>query len=186
MDVMQAINTRRSVRKYIDKPVAKETVEQLIRAAILAPSAMNCQPWTFGIIEGADTLKGYSDRAKAFILENLDKFPILARYKDMLSNPASNLFYGASTLLVIYAKKVGPNPRVDCALAAENVMLAAWSMGLGTCWIGLSMLLLDSPEVKQELGVPDDYDIVAPIIIGYPDGEMPPTPHNEPEILFWK
>ena len=183
---MQAIKTRRSVRKYLDKPVSKETIEQLIEAAVLAPSAMNCQPWAFGVIQGKDKLKGYSDQAKAFILENLDKFPILSRYKDTLSNPESNLFYGTSTLLIIYSKNVGPNPRVDCALAAENVMLAARSMGLGTCWIGLSIALLNSPEAKKELGVPEDYDVVAPIIIGYPDGEMPPTPRTAPEMLFWK
>ena len=75
---------------------------------------------------------------------------------------------------------------MDCCLAAQTLMLAAYGQGLGTCWIGLASMLLSSAEAKAELGVSAEYALVAPIILGYPDGAMPAPAKNPPEIVFWK
>jgi len=184
MELMDAIMSRRSVRKYTSESVGREVVEKLIDAAIQAPSAMNSQNWAFGVIQGADKLKEYSDRTKKHLLAC--EYEWLAGYKEFLSNPDTNIFYNAPCMVVIYAGSSAPLADVNCCLAAENLMLSARDMGLGTCWIGFTGLLLNQPDVKKEMGVPDDYTAVAPIIIGHPSEEMPQPPRNAPEILFWK
>jgi nitroreductase len=187
MELLEAISSRRAVRSYAETPVGRETIEELIRVAVQAPSAMNSQPWAFGVVVGGEPLRRYSDRAKAALLAVLDQRPALEKYRANLGNPDFNIFYGAPALVLIYAKPgVGVSPETDCALAAQNLMLAAREQGIGSCWIGFAHVLFDSPELKRELGVPEEYRVVAPIILGYPKGDMPaPTPRNAPEMLFW-
>jgi nitroreductase len=186
MNLMDAIYTRHSVRAYTDEPVSREALEQLMQAAVQAPTAMNLQPWAFGVIQGADRLKGYSDQTKAFFLEHIDEFTMLARYRDTFADAESNLCHGATAMIVIYAKPGGPTADIDCSLAAENLMLAATDLGLGTCWMGFMGFLLNQPEVQRELQIPEGYRAVAPIIIGHPQGPANPAPKNPPELLFWQ
>jgi nitroreductase len=187
MDLIEAINSRRSVRKYTDAPVSKEAVEKLIDAAVHAPTAMNTQPWTFGVIQGSEKMLELSSKAKKYLLGILHMFPMMEGYRETLENPEFDIFYGAPTLVVIYARpQKSPAPQIDCAMAAENLMLAARGMGLATCWIGFAGFYLNNPDAKRELGVPADYDAVAPIIVGYPDGDAPPPEKKATEIVFWK
>jgi nitroreductase len=185
MDLNKAINNRRSVRHYSAKKVAKETLDTLLRSAVQAPSASNSQPWAFAVIQDADLLKRYSDKAKSLLLTRSDEQPLLAKYRGMLSQTDFNIFYNAGTLVIIYAKPEGSHPEGDCCLAAQNLMLAAYDQGLGTCWIGFAVFLLNQPEIKAELGVPKEYTAVAPVIMGYPQGDIPRLSRKEPEILFW-
>jgi nitroreductase len=184
MELIDAINTRRSVRSYTDKKISQEMIETLLQAAVQAPSASNSQPWCFGVIQDGSLLKQYSDRAKDHLLGCIDRQPKIAKYRDMLTNAGFNIFYNANTLVVIYAKPEGSYPQGDCCLAAQNLMLAAHAQGLGTCWIGLSTALLDLPEPKKELGVPAEYTAVAPIIVGYPKGRIPQLSKQDPQIIF--
>jgi nitroreductase len=187
MSALETIYARASCRQYNDTTVDKETIEKLIDAAVHAPTAMNTQPWVFGVIQDSDLLKKYSDITKKGLLDNLDKIPAFERYRDTLSDPNYHVFYNAPALVVIYAKPgVSPAAMIDCSMAAENLMLAAREMGLGTCWIGFATILFNSKEVKQELEVPEDYDAIAPLIIGYPQGDITVTEKNKAEILFWK
>lgn len=186
MDLMQAIATRRSVRKYRPEPVDRATLEELIQAATMAPSAMNSQPWAFGVITDAELLRSYSARTKALLLASAAEMPWVERYRRMFENPDFDIFYGAPALVLICARPGGVHGEGDCAMAALNLMLAARDKGLGTCWIGFFAILLDRPEEKAALGIPEDYRIVAPIIVGHPDGDTPPPEKNAPEMLFWK
>ncbi len=186
MNLMEAIENRRSVRSYTDKKVERAALEQLLAAAVKAPSASNSQPWAFAVIQDAALLKQYSDRAKSLLLTVISPDSPLAKYRAMLANPDFNIFYNAGTLVIIYAKPGGLESRGDCCLAAQNLMLAAHGLGLGTCWIGFAKALLDQPELKKELGVPAEYAVVAPIIVGYPQGRIPQLTRDEPQILFWK
>ena len=104
----------------------------------------------------------------------------------MLSDESFNVFYNSGTLLVIFAKPLGQHPDWDCCLAAENVMLAAYDLGLGTCPIGLAWPLLQEADVKKDLDVPLDYQPVMPLIIGYPRQPAAAVPRNEPEIRYWR
>jgi nitroreductase len=186
MNLQEAIVTRRSVRVFLEKSVEKEKIEQLMAAAVQAPSAMNAQPWAFAVIADKKLLATYSTKAKTFLLGFLDKFPLLKKYETILSNPSFNIFHNAGTLLIIYSKPLNTAPNEDCSIAAQNVMLAAHELGLGSCWIGFARDFLNRDDTKQELGVPKGYSAVAPLIIGYPKGKMPVITKKAPEILFWK
>ncbi|HML31703.1 nitroreductase family protein [Sporomusa sphaeroides] len=186
MELLEAINSRRSVRSYTSAQVDKATIEKLLDAAVQAPSAMNSQPWAYAVIQNAALLKEYSDRTKQLLLASLDKFPQLNKYKAAFENPDFNIFYNAHSLVIIFAKPGSPNGTVDCCLAAQNFMLAAHSQNLGTCWIGFAQRFLSLAEIKEELGVPAEYEAVAPIIVGYPEVKPPAVPKKAPEILFWK
>ena len=187
MELMQALYTRRSVRRYLPTLVDKATIEALIEAAIQAPSASNSQPWAFGVLLGVDRLREYSTRSKAAFLTQTAGNPAVANLRARLADPALNIFHDAPGLICIYARTSGAHARTDCALAAQNLMLAAHALGLATCWIGLAQALFDSGELKRELGVPADYVSVGEIVIGYPDGELPPArPRKAPEVLFWE
>ncbi len=186
MELKDAIYSRHSVRNFTPEMVDKQMIDELLNAAVQAPSAMNVQPWAFSVIQDNDLLKDLSTRAKTYLLNRLDETPLMEKYRGALSNPNFNIFYNASTLLTIYAKPDGLRPVDDCSLAAQNIMLMARSLGLGTCWIGFAQTFLDVPEMKAELNVPSEYSIVAPLVIGHPSGDSKAIQKQKPEILFWK
>lgn len=187
MDLKEVLYTRRSIRAYQDKPLDRATIEQLIDAAIQAPSAMNIQPSAFAVIQDKSLLADLSDKIKAYLLSVLDKMPALERYREAMQSPDYNVFYHAPALVIICAKPgVSPAAEIDCTLAAENLMLMAREMGLGSCWIGFASIYLSNAEAKTALGIPADYTVVAPIIVGHPAMDFFEMEKNPPEMIFWK
>ena len=187
MNTKDAIMTRRSIRNYTEQKVEKELIEQLIEAAAHAPTGTFAQPWVFGVIQDKDLLKRISDECKTGFLCMFGECEEMQHYCEVLRNQDFNIFYNAGTLILIcYKTGTGPTPEIDCSLAAENLMLMARELGLGTCWIGFANVWLNSPEGKKFLGIPDDVNTVAPIIVGYPAEEPPVRERTEPAILFWK
>ena len=185
MELMSALYTRRTVRKYLPTPIERGVIDGLIAAATQAPTGMNAQPWAFGVIAGVEALRALSDKTKAFMLGSLDTLPGLERYQQMFEDPAVNLCYGAPVMIVILGKPSGLTTDYDCAMAAQNLMLAAWDQGLGSCWNGFAGMYMSQPQVKAELGIPADYSVIAPIIVGYADGDIPAVVKNPPEMVFW-
>jgi nitroreductase len=186
METMHAIHTRRAVRSYTRAPVSREMLQTLLDAAVQAPSAMNSQPWAFAVVEDQARLTRYSTEAKRFLLAGLTPSSPLAELRKSLEDPGFHLFYHAPALIVICARPGYPWGPTDCALAAQNLMLAACASGLGSCWIGLAQEWLNQPAGKRDLGIPDDYTVIAPIIVGYPRGETPPVARKAPEVLTWQ
>lgn len=186
MELREAINNRRSIRSYTDVKVSKKMIDELFQAAVQAPSAMNAQPWAYAVIQDEILLKEYSTKAKQYLLASMDKTPIFNKYKSWFENPDFNIFYNARSLVIILAKAEGFHTAMDCCLAAQNLMLTAHSLGLGTCWIGFARNFLNLPEIQNELGIPSGYEVVAPIIVGYPQVNPPAVPKKAPEVLFWK
>lgn len=184
MELDQAIAGRRSVRDYTRDPVAQGAVEQLIAAAVQAPSAMNEQPWTFTVVRDPALLDRLSQATKQHLLATVIAGPHADHLRAMLGDPGFQIFYHAPVLVLISAAIDGPWAREDCALAAENLMLAAHGAGLGTCWIGFAQAYLDTPAGKQLLGLPADCLPVAPIIVGHPKSQPPPVPRKSPPVRW--
>ncbi len=186
MRLIEAIYHRRAVRNYTDKDVPRVSVLQLLDAAIQAPSAVNQQPWAFAVFVGRERLDGFSVRAKAHLLTTLEASPAFSHLRDMLCDPQYNIFHNAGTLVVICAKPGGQNPAEDCCLAAQNLMLAAHAIGLGTCPIGFARPWMNLEETKRDLGIPEALSVVFPITLGFPAEVPPAVPRNPPEIVIWK
>jgi nitroreductase len=188
MSVTDAIYKRCSVRSYSPERLDPSTIRALLAAAVRAPTAVHFEPWVFAIIQDTRALKRLSDRAKPLFLEEVQRSHLDrgGHTVEMFASPDFNMFYNAGTLIIICGKPMGPFVVADCWLAAENLILAACSMGLGTCVIGSAVPALNSPDIKAEFGIPDELTAIAPIIVGVPSGETPLTTRKEPEIVFWK
>lgn len=173
---------RRSVRRYTDQCVNIEFLKDLIKTSTLAPSAGNMQPWKFIIISDKKFLKEISDDCKSNMLERINSNPndFAGRYKNMLENPEFNIFYNAPALVIILGDAKIKNYMTDCTLAASYFMFAAAAKGLGTCWINFAMSM--SGSIKERIGVPKDYKIVAPLVLGYPAVKPEMPKRKEPEL----
>jgi nitroreductase len=184
MDLGEAIRERRSVRDYTDRVPSEATVRRLIDAAVNAPSANNRQPWRFTVVRDRALLDRLDDQARAFVLESLAPGPDADEWRAELLDQESNFLYNAPVLIVISAVEAGEWNAADCALAAQNLMLAAHTEGLGSCWIGTVQGYLGTPAGKTLLGLPDPWVPSAPIIVGYPAATPPPVLRDEPEIRW--
>ncbi len=188
MGVMEAIAKRKSVRSYASDRLDRETINGLLVAATRAPTAIHEEQWAFVVVQGRALLKQLSELARPpFTAQHApgqadQSEESFANFHD----PNFDMFYDADTLIVICAKSTGRFVAADCWLAAENLMLAAYAMGLGTCVIGSAVGGLNSPQIKTELGIPVEFDVVAPVIVGVPNGETPITQRANPLILSWK
>jgi nitroreductase len=188
MSVLDAILERRSVRSYSPEQLGQATIRTLLDAAVWAPTAVHEEPWAFVIAQDMAALKSLSDRAKTiFAVDARRTHPDQAGHLlEILDKPDFNIFYNAGTLIIICGRPKGPFVVADCWLAAENLMLAARSIGLGSCVIGFAVPALNTPEIKAELRIPPECTAIAPIIVGVPSGETPRTTRKEPDILAWK
>jgi len=182
---LDAIYARFAVRSYLDQAVSYENLHALLKAAVRAPTAMHAEPWAFVVVEKKDILKRLSDHAKIMMKDEENKLHPKSDNKISDHTPPENLFYNAPALIIIYGKGKGEFVAADCWLAAENLMLSAYAMGLGTCVIGSSVSALNTSEWKKEFGVGDDMAAIAPIIVGLPSKQQEPTSRKEPRILLW-
>jgi len=184
MDINEAIAGRRAVREYTAAAVDERTIHRLIDAAIEAPSAVNQQPWRFTVVRDQGVLDAVSREAKSHMVATMAGNPHAAHFQMRLGDPNFHIFYHAPVLILISASAPGPWIVEDCALAAENLMLAAYAAGLGTCWIGFAQGYLNTAAGKRALGLPDAWVPVAPVIVGHPKAAPPPVTRNKPEIRW--
>ncbi len=186
---MDAIYHRRSVRDYTPETVSEASIHMLMYAAVQAPTAMHEEPWAFAVIQDRHLLDRLSETAKRTIwlqAQDEENSGLARRSVNIISDPLYNVFYNAGALIVIYGKPLGPFVAADCWLAAENLMLAACTAGLGTCVIGLAVPALNTPEWKNLLDIPVEMTAHVPILLGYPVGMPPPPARKSPEMICWK
>jgi nitroreductase len=175
--VLLAIGRRCSVRAYTPDVLDPDTVRTLLDAATRAPTAMHAEPWAFVVVQDIARLHRYSELAKDSWRGR--------EFAAALLRPDFNIFYGASTLIVISAKPAGPFAVADCWLAAGNLMLAASAMGLGSCCIGSAIEALSSPAIRAELHIEHEMTVVAPIIVGHPAEPCVPALRKPADVLAW-
>ena len=185
MTIFETILARRSVRSYKARKVDRTAISILLEAAVRAPTAIHQEPWAFVVIQDKALLRSLSDQAKPlFVAEAQEKGLEHAGHSfDIFSYPDFNVFYDATTLILICGKTTAPSYTADCWLAAENLMLAACAMGLGTCVIGSALHALNTPETKIKLNIPEKFCVVAPIVVGFPDDEITQVLRKNPVIL---
>lgn len=187
LNVFETILARRSVRSYRAADPDRKTLTTLLEAAVRAPTAVHEEPWAFVIVQNRPLLKRLSEKAKPLFAKELQRSaePRSKQVLEDYANPDFNIFHNAGTLILICAMSFGPFVTADCWLAAENLMLAACAMGLGSCVIGSALPALEIQEVKSELDIPAKYSVIVPIIVGYPLDATPMTSRREPMILAW-
>ncbi len=166
MDALDAIHTRRSIRKFEHRMVPKELVEKLLAAAMQAPSARNQQPWQFVVID---------DQA------------LLTKIPEFMPN-ASMAAKAPMAILVCGDLKLEKSEGywvVDCAAAVQNMLLAAHALGLGAVWCGVYPRDNRMAALKQMLGLPEDVQAHSLVVFGYPDESVRPENRYHMDRVRW-
>jgi len=143
----------------------------------------NGQPCNFIIISNKEMMKKISDECKKNLLNDFSKNPkvLNERYEAILKDEKFNIFYNASCVIYVAGSKDVPSLDVDCALAVSYLMFSAAQRGLGTCWIGFGINIRNY-KIKEEIGLPNNYRIIAPLVIGYPKEIPAPLERKEPRF----
>ena len=131
METIDTIKQRRAVREYTGAPIERPTIERLIGAAILAPSAMNLQPWAFAALLDGERIGEYANRIKNWLLENFQETSLDPSLRKAIEGEGYSVFHGAPAVVLVIAKSQESQASEDCCLAAENLMLAARTKGSG-------------------------------------------------------
>lgn len=186
MELMDAIKTRRSIRRYKQDPISKETILQILELANLAPTAGNTQPWEFLVLHRSvlDQLAGIIEMAMEDRIKTLTEDGMRKRLKDLpIPTDESGdkvkglkkfcrLLGQAPVALIVYADKpedpwAYKNIVEDVSAAFENLVLAAWDEGLGTCWM-TGPLQKGEEGIKKFLGLSEAQEIIAMTPLGIP------------------
>jgi nitroreductase len=185
-EVLENIYSRRSVRDYLPDDVPIDVIRELIRAATYAPSAANVQPWRFVVIKNRELIAKLSGKAKELWMQQAGKSsrPELKSLANMVSRQSFDIFFNAPLLIMIFSDSDAFSPEIDCALAGENMMLAARSLGLGSCWIGLASPLGQDPAIMADLGATDRYKLEGSLIFGYPVKLDQKAPKRDKDVIL--
>ncbi len=159
---------RRSVRDFLPDPVPEADLAAVIEAAVQAPDLANEQPWVFTVVRDQQMLDRVSRQARAYVLGHSAFGVRPSPLRDQLARADFQIFYHAPALIVISSVQETPFAVETCALAAQNLMLAAHARGLGTCWVGFAQPWIATDDGKTALRLPAHYRPVAPIAIGRP------------------
>lgn len=185
MDILEAIEKRRSIRSYTSRPVEKAVLEKLIGLAVKAPTGSGMEPWGFVVLQNPEEIDGLSDRIKQKVLSSIGDYPQFSQYEAWLRNEHYHIFNKAGTVLVIYGDTASPWHVYDCSLVAGNVMLAAENEGIGCCWIGFAEALFDDAAFKAAHNVPEGHHLVATLSMGYTGVTVPPCTRKPPVFFSW-
>lgn len=174
-DVITTILQRRSIRKYLDRPVEHAKLEVIAQCGIHAPNGMNRQPWQVRIIESKEWIEGVS---AAFVKKNPEAVKRDKNFK--------NMFRNAPNVIIIATPK--GQGLIDAGLMGENMILAAQSLGLGTCCLGGPVGFVEgAAEAKpylEQLELPEGYGIAYMIAVGYPDETPEAKPRDAAKIKY--
>jgi nitroreductase len=182
MELDTCIKGRRSVRVYTNELVSKEQVETILEAGTWAPTGMYREPLRFIVIEDRELIKYVSEETKLLVQQMM---PPLAK---QFSTDADIVCYNAPVLILICTEKDDQWDNInllDSVLAAQNMFLKAYELGLGTCYMGFVNFLNNKPEALKKIGVPNNYKMMVPLILGHPKTKQGPGKRNKPNIIKW-
>lgn len=169
MEVFEAIQKRRSIRRFQQKPIPLETLKKLVDAARVAPSAANLQPIRYILVVNAELCK--------------DIFPALkwAGYLSTQGTPPSGEKPVAYVVVLANKDVARADYQLDAGAAIENLILAAFEEGIGSCWLGA----IDRQRIREVLRVSEDFEIESVVALGYPN-EYPVMEPMKNSIEYWK
>lgn len=192
-EVIQNMLTRKSIRTYKKDQVKDEDLKDIIQAAIYAPSGGNSQSWIFTVLQNNDRLAELNDQVKETyknIEVNEKTYRSIVAGKNAAKNAGYSFYYHAPTLILVSNAREYPNAMADCSVAIENMMLAAHSLGLSSCWINQLTWFGDIPDIRKLLsgyGVPDDYMVCGSVALGYSENDSGKlVPRKEPNVTIIK
>ena len=179
--VLEAIHARRSIREYKTTPVEREKLLTVAKAGIAAPNAMNRQAWAVRIVDS----KEWIDSCTAAFVESVKGTPL---GDHLLTDSFRNMFRNAPTVAFIANDTTFAYSPVDCGLMAENMILSAWSMGIGSCCLGgPARFMKSNPEANKyllEMGFSENYDLLLCIGFGYPAETPKAKPRDAAKVKF--
>lgn len=174
--VYEVIMTRRSIRDYKEEPVCREQMAKILEAGIYAPSAMNMQPWAVRVVDNKEFIDGVTAIAVA-------SNPQIAEQPGF-----RNFFRNAPTVAFIACPEESYSGEYDCGLLSQNMMLSAWSMGIGSCCLGSVIPVMNMEEAKpymERLQLPEGYKLLVGIAFGYPAQDAPAAPERNASKAFY-
>jgi nitroreductase len=180
-ETLHVIADRRSIRLFKADQIPGPEMDEILAAGLYAPNTRNMQKWHFTVIQNA----GLLDRMVEIIKENLANSGIeflVERSKD----PTYHTCYRAPTVVLLSGAEDSPFAQVDCGAAAENMALAAESLGIGSCVMTSPAFLFASEKgnaLRSDLGIPDGYNHVCCVSLGYGDGELPEAPPRDSSVI---
>ena len=186
-EVLNCIHERRSTRRFTDKQISSEQLDALVDAAIWAPSGGNNQSWLFTAIQKKDELLHLNELVREGFQHWIpdDDYPGKLGVKKRSQQEGYNFYHNAPTLIIASNKPNYENAMADCALALQNIFLAAQSLGLGSCYINQLHWLRDDPNVRAylfESGIPKEHTICSSAAIGFIGKESPAPKRKEGTI----
>lgn len=196
MDAITAIEKRRARRSFEEREIPKETVEELIRLASLAPSPYNSQPWHFIAVRDRlliDEVEAAIRRQAARIWKARPFLKLVLRslrgdrIREILQKAPRQTIHRAPLFLLICADDSWPNAEASCAYATQNILIAATALGLGGTHIGGVSLVNRDRRMISRLNVPNGFRVVDSLVLGFPR-DTPAMPPRKPvsEILSWR
>ena len=174
--VIENIMTRRSIRQYKPQPVNRDTMQIILNCGINAPNGQNKQSWAIRVVDNPEYINGLTEIYKK-------KNPKIAEDPSF-----KNMFRNAPTVVFIANDKSYDFSQVDCGLLGENMVLSAWSMGIGSCCLGSPIRFMQTePEAAdylKRLNIPEGYQLLYCIAFGYPDETPAAKPRDTGKIMF--
>jgi len=160
--VIENIKKRRSIRKYLPTPLKDSELKAILEAGAYAPSAHNDQSWHFTAVRNKELIDRISVKSKEVMAAQDPDW-----VNDLGKNKKFHLFYNAPAVIIVSMRKDAMSPLVDCSAAIENMLLAAESLDIGSCWIGLVRYYFTLKEEMPRLKIPDGYEPCYAVTLGY-------------------
>jgi nitroreductase len=171
-ETLQTIMRRRSVRAFKPDQLDPEELNAIIAAGLNAPSGHNDQSWFFSVIQNRALIDEMSAGSKQVMRDSGVEFLV-----NMAKNDNFNIYYHAPTVILAAARSAALTPEADISAGIQNMLIAAESLNIGSCWIGLAGYFFDTPEKLKRAGIPDGYKVHYAVALGHkPEGHRPANP----------
>ncbi len=174
-EVIACLRERRSIRKFQDIPIERDVLKEIVNCGIAAPNGHNKQTWKFTVLSHKSTIK------------SLEK--IIVEQLEFTKTDTLHGFGNPAAVIIVTDRKSDYNAMANGACAIANILNAAWSFGVGGCWVNALRTIQDEPEIREMLlqfGIPEGHLVVGMVVLGYFDTDkMPKKPHRRAEVVHF-